>query len=238
MKKVLSVAWPIMASYVPLGLACGVLGAKCGIDPVRSTILSLTTFTGGGQFMINNLWLAGMPPATIIASCGAIALRFALYSASLAPYLQGTKKRTSLALSATLIEEAYGVSLSRFAAHDPDWTHRDAFALNVVTILTWVVATAVGAGLGGAIDVPTGAAAFTMTALFIYLLMGQLGSRRNALAAAVAAVVVVACKLAGAATVAIPVAAVAGVAVAFTTAHAFDKRRAAGSEASEGSDAA
>lgn len=39
-----------MASYVPLGLACGVLGAKCGIDPARSLVLSLTTFTGGGQY--------------------------------------------------------------------------------------------------------------------------------------------------------------------------------------------
>lgn len=203
-----------MASYVPLGLACGVLGAKCGIDPARSLVLSLTTFTGGGQFMINNLWLAGMPVPTIIASCGAIALRFALYSASLAPYLQGTKKRTSLALSATLIEEAYGVSLSKFSGEDPSWTYRNAFALNVVTILTWAVSVAVGAAVGNVIDVPTAAAGFTMTALFIFLLWGQLTSRSNVLAAAVAAATVVVCKLTGLANVAIPLAAVVGVAAA------------------------
>lgn len=203
-----------MASYVPLGLACGVLGAKCGIDPARSLVLSLTTFTGGGQFMINNLWLAGMPVATIVASCGAVALRFALYSASLAPYLQGTRKRTSLALSATLIEEAYGVTLSKLSGEDPDWTFRDAFGLNVVTILTWAVSMAVGAAVGNVIDVPTAAAGFTMTALFIFLLWGQLTSRNNVVAAAVAALAVVACKLVGLDSVAIPLAAVVGVAAA------------------------
>lgn len=208
-----------MASYVPLGLACGVLGAKCGIDPARSLVLSLTTFTGGGQFMINNLWLAGMPVATIVASCGAIALRFALYSASLAPYLQGTRKRTSLALSATLIEEAYGVTLSKLSGKDPDWTFRDAFALNVITILTWAASVAVGAAVGNVIDVPTAAAGFTMTALFIFLLWGQLTSRNNVTAAAVAALAVVACKLVGLDSVAIPLAAVVGVTAAMLLGH-------------------
>lgn len=214
MKKILEVAWPIMASYVPLGLACGVLGAKCGIDPARSLVLSLTTFTGGGQFMINNLWLAGMPVATIVTSCGAISLRFALYSASLAPYLQGTRKRTSLALSATLIEEAYGVTLSKLSGEDPDWTFKDAFGLNIVTILTWAASVAAGAAAGNAIDVPTAAASFTMTALFIFLLWGQLTSRSNVTAAIVAALAVAACKLAGMDSVAIPLASVMGVAAA------------------------
>lgn len=214
-----------MASYVPIGLACGVLGVKCGIDPIRSIILSLTVFSGGGQFMICNLWLAGMPVGTIVFSVAAISLRFALYSASLAPYLQGTRKRTSFAMAATLIEEAYGVTLSKLSGEDPDWTFKDAVGLNVATILTWVVAVAVGAALGGAIDVPTAPASFTMTALFIFLLMGQLDSRRNILAAAVAGAVAVVCKLVGATTVAIPVAAVIGVVVAFTMAHTVDKRR-------------
>ena len=200
-----------MASYVPLGLACGVLGAKCGIDPVRSLVLSLTTFTGSGQFMINNLWLAGMPVATIITSCGAVALRFALYSASLAPYLKGARKRTTLALSGTLIEEAYGVTLSKLSGEDPSWTHKDAFALNLCTILTWAVAVAVGAAVGGVLDVPTAPAGFTMTALFIFLLMGQLTSHNNLAAAGVAFCAVIVCKLVGLSSVAIPVAAVLGV---------------------------
>lgn len=85
MKKVMAAAWPIMLSYVPIGLACGVLSAKVGIGPLWALLMSMTIMSGGAQFMIANLWLAGLPTLTIVASVCAISLRFALYSASLAP---------------------------------------------------------------------------------------------------------------------------------------------------------
>ena len=53
-----------------------------------------------------------------------------------------------------------------------------------------------------------------MTSLFIYLLWTQLDKRGNVVAAASSAVVVVACKLANLMNVAVPLAAVVGVAVA------------------------
>ena len=96
-----------MLSYVPIGLACGVLSAKVGIGPLWALLMSMTIMSGGAQFMIANLWLAGLPTLTIVASVCAISLRFALYSASLAPYLQRARKRTSLAMALTLIEEGY-----------------------------------------------------------------------------------------------------------------------------------
>ena len=110
MKKVLAVAWPIMLSYIPLGLACGVLASKCGINPLMGFLMSVTLITGSGQFMISNLWLVGLPAFSIVASVAAVSLRFALYSASLSPYLKKASKRMSLALSYTLIEEAYVVN--------------------------------------------------------------------------------------------------------------------------------
>ena len=80
----MAAAWPIMLSYVPIGLACGVLSAKVGIGPLWALLMSMTIMSGGAQFMIANLWLAGLPTLTIVASVCAISLRFALYSASLA----------------------------------------------------------------------------------------------------------------------------------------------------------
>lgn len=75
--------------------------------------LSSTFVTGSGQFMICNLWLAGVPASSIIASVAAISSRFALYSASIAPHLAGASKRQTLAVAATLTEEAYGISLAK-----------------------------------------------------------------------------------------------------------------------------
>ncbi len=218
MRKIVSVALPIMLSYVPLGLACGVLSSKAGIDPVMGFFMSVTLITGSGQFMIPNLWLAGLPALSIVASVAAVSLRFALYSASLAPYLQKASKRMSLALSYTLIEEAYGVTLSKLSGEDGGWTFRDALGLNIVTILTWAFSVAAGSAIGAVVSIPTALASFVMTSLFIYLLWSQLTSRNNLVAAGCAALSVVVLKLAGLSSVAVPVAAVLGVAAAFVAA--------------------
>lgn len=218
MKKVLAVAWPIMLSYIPLGLACGVLASKCGINPLMGFLMSVTLITGSGQFMISNLWLAGLPAFSIVASVAAVSLRFALYSASLSPYLKKTSKRMSLALSYTLIEEAYGVTLSKLSEGEKSWTLRNALALNIVTILTWAVSVSAGSAIGAVLDIPTALAGFVMTALFVCLASSQLTSRGNVVAAVAAAVSVIVLKLVGLANVAVPFAAVIGVAAAFVAA--------------------
>lgn len=218
MKKVLAVAWPIMLSYIPLGLACGVLTSKCGINPLMGFLMSVTLITGSGQFMISNLWLAGLPAFSIVASVAAVSLRFALYSASLSPYLKKASKRMSLALSYTLIEEAYGVTLSKLSEGEKSWTLRNALALNIVTILTWAVSVSAGSAIGAALDIPTAVAGFVMTALFVCLASSQLTSRGNVVAAVAAAVSVVVLKLVGLANVAVPLAVVIGVAAAFVAA--------------------
>lgn len=218
MKKVLAVAWPIMLSYIPLGLACGVLASKCGINPLMGFLMSVTLITGSGQFMISNLWLAGLPAFSIVASVAAVSLRFALYSASLSPYLKKASKRMSLALSYTLIEEAYGVTLSKLSEGEKSWTLRNALALNIVTILTWAVSVSAGSAIGAVLDIPTALAGFVMTALFVCLASSQLTSRGNVVAAVAAAVSVVVLKLVGLANVAVPFAVVIGVAAAFVAA--------------------
>lgn len=218
MKKVLAVAWPIMLSYIPLGLACGVLASKCGINPLMGFLMSVTLITGSGQFMISNLWLAGLPAFSIVASVAAVSLRFALYSASLSPYLKKASKRMSLALSYTLIEEAYGVTLSKLSEGEKSWTLRNALALNIVTILTWAVSVSAGSAIGAVLDTPTALAGFVMTALFVCLASSQLTSRGNVVAAVAAAVSVVVLKLVGLANVAVPFAVVIGVAAAFVAA--------------------
>ncbi len=218
MKKVLAVAWPIMLSYIPLGLACGVLASKCGINPLMGFLMSVTLITGSGQFMISNLWLAGLPAFSIVASVAAVSLRFALYSASLSPYLKKASKRMSLALSYTLIEEAYGVTLSKLSEGEKSWTLRNALALNIVTILTWAVSVSAGSAIGAVLDIPTALAGFVMTALFVCLASSQLTSRGNVVAAVAAAVSVIVLKLVGLANVAVPFAAVIGVTAAFVAA--------------------
>ncbi len=213
LKRVMQMAWPVMLSYVAVGMPCGVLAAQAGMTPLMCLVLSATFVSGSGQFMMSNLWLAGVPAPSIAASVAAISARFALYSASLAPHIKHASRAETLAVSATLTEEAYGISLEQLTS-DPDWTCKYAFTLNIVLIATWAISVWAGSIIGSAVDIPTSLAGFVCTSLFTYLLFCQSASRGNVLAALVSAGTVAVLKAVGAAGVAVPVAAVAGVIIA------------------------
>lgn len=87
--KIVRTVWPVMLTYVAIGAPCGMIMGQTGMEPWMVFALSSTFVTGSGQFMICNLWLAGVPAASIVASVAAISSRFALYSASIAPHLRG-----------------------------------------------------------------------------------------------------------------------------------------------------
>lgn len=215
--RIIKTAWPIMLSYIAVGLACGVLSARAGMAWWMVALISCTYFSGSGQFMMANLWLAGVPAPSIAASVAAISSRFALYSASFAPYLKDTSRAEALAVSGTLIEEGYGISLGKLAAGD-DWGPREAAAVNVVLILTWTLFTVAGALIGSVLSIPTGVAGFVCTSLFIYLLASQRATSGNIVAAVAAFIVAAVAKCAGLASVAVLVATVAGVIAALISA--------------------
>ncbi len=166
--KIVKTVWPVMLTYVAIAAPCGMIMAQTGMEPWMVFALSSTFVTGSGQFMICNLWLAGVPAASIVASVAAISSRFALYSASIAPHLRCASKRQTLAVAATLTEEAYGISLAKLVKGQD--RARESFVLNVILIATWGVSCTTGAIVGAVVDVPTAIAGFVCTSLFICLL--------------------------------------------------------------------
>lgn len=210
LKRVVSQFWPIIVSYVPVGLACGVLEAQAGMAPWMAFIMGAGYLSGSGQFMMSNLWIAGTPIPSIAVSVATISSRFALYSASLAPHLKDASRTEQLAVTATLTEEAFGVSVEKLAC-DPAWKPAHAFCLNFVLLITWATSCAGGCMLGSAVDIPTAVAGFACTSLFIFLLFSQEKNRANIAAALVAACVVFLLKSMGASGVAMPVGALVGV---------------------------
>lgn len=156
------------------------------MTPLMCLVLSATFVSGSGQFMMSNLWLAGVPAPSIAASVAGISARFfTVFRASLAPHIKHASRAETLAVSATLTEEAYGISLEQLTS-DPDWTCKYAFALNIVLIATWAISVWAGSIIGSAVDIPTSLAGFVCTSLFTYLLFCQSASRGNVLAALVA----------------------------------------------------
>ncbi len=206
-------ALPIMLGYVGIGIPCGILSASIGLDAVQVFIFSVLFYSGAGQFMVPNMWLAGAPIASIIASVSLVNTRQMLYSASLAQFCQNVKKRLAFLFAATVTDESFGVNIAKF--NEGDWSVGRATLVNLFSQSSWVVSSVVGVLIGNMLSIPLALAAFAMTSIFICLLCMQRLTRENLVAVIVAMLVVFICKLAGVSGVAVLVGAVAGVLAAF-----------------------
>ena len=67
--KIVRTVWPVMLTYVAIGAPCGMIMGQTGMEPWMVFALSSTFVTGSGQFMICNLWLAGVPAAEQAKRC-------------------------------------------------------------------------------------------------------------------------------------------------------------------------
>lgn len=135
----------------------------------------------------------------------------------------GRSKRQTLAVAATLTEEAYGISLAKLVEGE-DWGPRESFVLNVILIATWGASCTMGAIVGAVVDVPTAIASFVCTSLFICLLFSQRLSRGNVVAAVSGAVSVAVCKFLGFTNIAVPASVVVGIAIALACDAVLDGR--------------
>ncbi len=225
-EKAFGAAFPIMLGYVAIGLPCGILCSSIGLGPLQVFLLSALFYSGAGQFMIPNMWLAASPVTAIIASVAFVNTRQMLYSASFAPFCQRERKRLSFFFAATVTDESYGVNMAHFQLGE--WTVRRALLVNLLSQSSWTVSNVVGALIGNAISVPLAIASFAMTSIFICLLCSQKMSPANVVAVVVSMVGVVACKAMGLSGPAILVGAVLGVVAAFAFARIARRSRSAG----------
>lgn len=202
---------PIIAGYIVLGLPCGLLCQQAGINAIEAFIMSITFYSGAGQFMIPNMWLAGSGPLAIIASVSLVNSRQTLYSTALSQFCTNCSKRLSFLFSATVTDESFGVNLARF--QNGGWDVRRATAVNIFSMLTWALSNTAGVIMGNLISFPTVLASFAMTSIFICLMCMQKVNTVNVITMITAAAGVFICKLVGLGSPAILIGAVAGVAV-------------------------
>lgn len=194
-KDSFTAALPIMVGYVFLGVPCGILAQQVGLDALQAFLLSIIFYSGAGQFMIPNMWLAASPLSAIIASVSLVNSRQMLYSASLSRFCEGCSKRLSFLFAATVTDESFGVNLAKF--DQGSWDVRRATFVNLFSQLTWAVSNAAGVLLGSLLNLPTALASFAMTSIFICLLFSQRACKSNIAAAIMAIVGVVVCKCVG-----------------------------------------
>ncbi|HUV27985.1 MAG TPA: AzlC family ABC transporter permease [Anaerolineales bacterium] len=182
---------PLMIGVIPFGMIYGILAIAVGLPPSAAQAMSVIIFAGSSQFVSAQLFGLSVPAIINLFTIGVINLRHALYSASIAPYLQKLPNRWKLVLAYLLTDEAYAVTIIQYQ-QDGDNRNKHWFFLGSGLTLwtTWQLSTAAGIFLGATVPA-SWSLDFTLALIFIALVVPALKDRASlgaALTAGVAAV--------------------------------------------------
>ncbi|MCI0519727.1 MAG: AzlC family ABC transporter permease [Chloroflexi bacterium] len=179
---------PILLGVMPFGMIYGVLALAAGIPAGPAQAMSAVLFAGSSQFILTQLFGSGAPALVMVLTALVVNLRHALYSASLAPYVQRLRPGWKFLLAYLLTDEAYAVTVLHYRDAPPhasgEGDHRHWFYLGAGLALwtTWQTSTALGIFIGAQVP-PTWSLDFTLALTFIALVAPGLKDRPSAAAA-------------------------------------------------------
>jgi 4-azaleucine resistance transporter AzlC len=182
---------PLMIGVIPFGMIYGILAVSVGVPASVAQAMSVIIFAGSSQFVSAQLYGLGVPAIINIFTVWVINLRHALYSASIAPYLQKLPTRWKLTLAYLLTDEAYAVTIIRYQLGGDD-RYRHWFLLGSGLTLWsfWQISTAAGIFLGASVP-ESWSLEFTLVLTFIALVVPAIKDRAGLGAALTAGLVAV-----------------------------------------------
>ncbi|MGV0168607.1 AzlC family ABC transporter permease [Furfurilactobacillus sp. WILCCON 0119] len=173
---------PLCLSYIPIGLACGVLLHAGGLNTWLIGLLSLIVYSGGAQFLIATMLTIHAPISQIIIMLFFLELRYALLGSSLSHYLKNSSHRFLLGFAFSLNDENYAVNYLKFAT-DKFWTPGNALLVEHYALYTWALSNIVGSLVGSSLKINLVIVDFALTALFLYMVTMQVKRRLTLLTA-------------------------------------------------------
>lgn len=176
---------PLMTAIFPFGLVYGVAVSQSVVPDWQGGLASSMIMAGAAQFALIDLIDDGAPWIVAVGTALIINLRFAMYSAALAPSFGAFPQRWRLLLPAFMTDQAAVTSLLEFD-HNEDPTHRRWFYLGAAVpfVLVWVAGTWLGIAFGA--DIPDSwQLGLAVPLVFIALLVPAVNSRPALVAAMV-----------------------------------------------------
>ncbi|WP_295729273.1 AzlC family ABC transporter permease [uncultured Limosilactobacillus sp.] len=164
---------PLCLSYLPIGVACGILLHAAGMNFMLTLLVSVMVFSGGAQFILASLLVLDAPVSSIFMTLFFLELRYALLGSSLSKYFRNESQRMVLLFSASMNDENYAVNYLKFAT-DKNWTTRDALMVEHYSLISWASGNLIGGLIGSAVSIDLTIVDFALTALFIYMIIMQI----------------------------------------------------------------
>ena len=182
---------PILVGVFPFGMIYGVLALSAGLNSLTTQAMSSIIFAGSSQFILTQMVAIDSPGLIMVITVGVVNLRHALYSASIAPYLQHLSLSWKVLLSYLLTDEAYAVTILHYQKEGTAYRRWFFLGAGLALWSCWQASTAAGIILGSVIP-ESWPLDFTLALTFIALLVPTLKDRPSLLVAVSSGLVAVA----------------------------------------------
>lgn len=187
---------PILISFIPVGLAYGILMQTVGLNWVWTGACSLFIFAGSLQFLAVSFFAGGISLVTVTVMALLLNSRHIFYGL---PFLEKWKEYgpVKLFLIYALPDEAFSLHCSNTFDDGNEEHKKWTYVFDALLVLVyWVVLSVLGALVGSLITFDTTGIDFALTALFLVILIEQIKAAENGvLPAVIAAVSSVVCLL-------------------------------------------
>ena len=185
---------PIMLGFFPLGIAYGVLMESVGYNFLWSSLTSVTVFAGALQFLMVDFFRDGTPLITVALLALLLNSRHIFYGLSFVERFRSFGSGSRPFLIYSLSDESYSLHCSYKPQEgvNEKWAH--LFSAGFV-VFYWLLFTFMGGLVGQLITFDTTGIDFSLTALFVVILIDQMRSAKTKLPAAIAVVSGIVCIL-------------------------------------------
>lgn len=175
MRKVLRIAFvksvPVMAGYLSIGIAFGLLMQEMGYNVFWALLISLVLYAGSMQFVLLQFLSGGASLLTVAVTTLLVNSRHLFYGLSFMDTFRSMGKKY-LYMVHSLTDETYSL-LCSYQPQEEEDGKQVMFWISLLDHIYWLVGTALGALAGGLIPFDTTGIDFAMTALFVVIFVEQ-----------------------------------------------------------------
>jgi predicted branched-subunit amino acid permease len=186
-------ALPILIGVIPFAMISGVAAVSVGLTFFETLGMSVIVFAGASQLAVFQLMSIGSPWIIMVLTAWVINLRFMMYSATLAPYLQKLSVGQKALVAYMLSDQAFGISVSHFVANEKV-SHRWYYFGAALTVwVAWQISAIIGSLLGALVPASWGFD-FAFPLSFMALMFAALRDYPTVVAALVGGIIAVLAK--------------------------------------------
>ena len=166
---------PVLAGYLSIGIAFGLLMQNMGYNVFWALLISLILYAGSMQFVLLQFLTGGTSLITVAIMTLLVNSRHLFYGLSFIDTFRSMGKKY-LYMVHSLTDETYSLLCSYEPQEGMD-TKKVMFLMSIFDHCYWLIGTALGSLAGSLITFDTTGIDFAMTALFTVIFIGMaLGS--------------------------------------------------------------